>query len=235
MVRLLTAVGDLVLPARSIIQTREGPQFAADVAEKVTKGRAVRLQVLRPQDLPHAPPTAATDRKALRTCLAGLPHPVVRVPAVLGVDREIRSILKHAGVTYREIRDDRWHAFRFEPLPPPPSQHTDAGSVAALTVLSAWSRDGERLTARFTIRQSQPYRRLLAALSASGQSWVVQWLPGYYPVGCHVTAAAPDAVPLYPPVSHAVAKGIPALAIHLDVAGEGSLVNGLAIIRQTPS
>jgi hypothetical protein len=231
--RLLTAIGDIVLTGGSRVMTREGPLSASQIAGRLDRGLAVRLEVLSPIDLPVGRGATIPEREVYRACLASLARPVIQLPSELAreraLDDRIQALLKEASLRFRRIEDERWLAYALESVRPRPkagrSRHE--AQVQALLLATAWI-DGESPVSRTPLDDRRARRRLLAALATQGRGFEVKWLPSYYPVEARVRVDD-DVVrrPFVPVHTLLLESDQP---VRVETSGGGHLVLDLAVV-----
>jgi len=231
--RLLTPIGDIVLTGGSRVMTREGPLSASQIAGRLDRGLAVRLEVLSPVDLPVGRGATIPEREVYRACLASLAQPVIQLPGELArersLDDRIQALLKEASLRFRRIEDERWLAYAFESARPRPeagrSRHE--AQVQALLLATAWI-DGEAPVSRTRLEDQRARRRLLAALATQGRGFEVRWLPSYYPVEARVRVDDDVVRRPFVPV-HALLPESDQ-PVRVETSGGGHLVLDLAVV-----
>jgi hypothetical protein len=223
MVTLLTDAGELTLDERAVITTRRGRMFAVDVARQVRSGTLARIEMARVSDLPVGD---QPDRpRAVRALLACMDPPVIRIPRALDQHAAVDRLLEQAGVSFRDVSDERWTVFAVDPsglnsAATPPS----LADLPALT-LTAWGEPGSTPVSRTTLEQSELRRRLLAALACARTPGQVRWLPGYRPVEARIVPGVAR-----PYATAKTALVVPMPAIEVELAAEGSVISDLAIV-----
>jgi hypothetical protein len=223
MITLLTDAGELTLDERAVVTTRHGRMFARDVARHVRAGVAARIEMARVVDLPVGDQPDASS--GLRTALACMDPPVIRIPRALDKQAAAEQLLKEAGVSFRDVSDERWTVLVVDPGGLDAAATPPSLADLALLTLTAWGTPGSTAISRTTLEQSELRRRLLAALGCARTPGHVRWLPGYRPVEARVSPgmARPHAV-----AKAALVAVMP--AIEIEAAVEGSVISDFAIV-----
>jgi hypothetical protein len=234
--RLLTGVGDLVLPDGTRTITREGPLTGATIRDRLENGRGVRLEVLDPADVRSSAPEKASPRDIYRRCLSALPRPLIRIPLEVVTDaleEGIEQILSTAEVDYTRCDDQRWLVFMFDGIEgAEPNGCHGPTEAEAMLLLTAWET-GEPAVSRTLLEDVVTRRRLLAALATSGRSFEVRWVPGYRPVEARVQPTPGGNRRPFVPVQAVLEEKTPSAAVNIE--GAGHLVVGLGLMSTTPA
>jgi hypothetical protein len=231
--RLLTPVGDILIAEGSFVMTREGPLSGHDIEVRVASGRAVRVEVVGPTDLPATASHERSLNHIYRSCLLSIPGQTVQVPRN-GADElaedDIVRCLDEADVDYRCFRDERWLAFRFDA--PAPIDHDDGPYVGhhadGLLSLTAWEPNGSGTASRIRFEDSLLRRRVLASLAGGHRGFEVKWLPAYRPIECRVYERDPRLMKPFVPVQAALLEEV--RVRRLEIGQPGHLVLGLAVV-----
>jgi hypothetical protein len=232
--RLLTPAGDVVVPDGSLVMTSEGPTTGAEVESDLKRGRPVRLDVVSPADLPPAKKRRVTEKKALCSCFAVLPHRIIQLPRSNGVAdaaaSDLQRLLRRADVGFTRVEDDRWIVFRLEAIAAG-VEVCRAGFAAqadALGLATAWAVHGDGFESRVRLGDHHLRRRLLVALAGAGRGYEVKWLPGYRPVESRVRPLAGREWPARVPVISALRDV--ARVVGLDLARDADPIVSLAVV-----
>jgi hypothetical protein len=192
-VRMFTALGDVVVPVRRFVMTREGPRSAGDVAAAVHEGRTVRAETIAP------PPSDRLDgggaarhaEEALRALVE--PPRAVQIPLVTSsVGEAVRGAYARIGVKLSERRDERWLALTQDGG----GARRPTGKSAVLRAQDvlcalAWEIDAKGgIEARLPVQESRLRRLLIATLIADGMPFTIKWVPGYRPVEARLRLSA---------------------------------------------
>jgi hypothetical protein len=228
------AVGEIILPGSSHITTRAGIERADRLEAAVRSGQAVRIEVVRPNDLFSAIEKSTNIKDAYQAALAAFPRTHITIPGWLEslstICSEIEEILSIAGVSYKRARAGEWLVFSFDKST---SEFTGmtwtkpAAQSRALRVMTAWSGGGSELVSRILLHEVSLLQHLTGCLAAAGQECDVRWVPGYRPVEIHVsprTGLARSHVPVTQTLSRIQD------CFRVSVEGDGSLIVGLALM-----
>jgi hypothetical protein len=231
--RLLTGVGDILLPDGARTITREGPLTGSSIWGRVRRGVTVRLEVVSPADLPIERLSPVPREETYRTCLGAFSRPIIRIPREIddseSLAKSVEGLLRSAKVRYRRVDHERWMVLVFEPvdgasLAP---RVAAADEASALLMLTAWET-GDPPISRTSLQDRALRRRLLASLASARRPFEVRWGPSYLPVEARVQALDPADRRPFVPVHAAFHVRSPARELHL--ATPGHLIVGLALI-----
>jgi hypothetical protein len=231
--RLLTGVGDILLPEGVHTITREGPLTGTGIWQRVRRGTTVRSEVLSPVDLPIESAERATQGQVHRSCLAAFSRPIIRIPRTIAVkhnlNHRIGDLLIIAGVKYRRVETDRWLVFVFEPVtgsaPRLAGGYDD--EARALLTLTAWE-SGDPPISRTSLEDCAIRRRLLASLASARRPFEVRWAPSYFPVEGRIQVLPDGERRPFVPVHAVFHQTVP--LVRLALASRGHLVVGLALM-----
>jgi hypothetical protein len=232
--RLVTTAGDIVVPEGSLVMTSEGPMTGAEVESGLRRGRAVRLDVVSPTDLPRPKPRRVAERDALRSALAALPDRMIQLPQSNGVadavSAEVERLLNRADVRYRRAEDEKWTVFTLEAIrATADGSRAEFGTQAdVLGLATAWVVRDEGVESRVRLVDHRLRRRLLAGLVGAARGYEVKWLPGYRPVESRVRPLAGRDWPARVPVTSAL-RGRARVAL-LEIGDEGDPIVSLAVL-----
>jgi hypothetical protein len=227
--RLLTVLGDIVLPGEEVVMTRKGPLPGALIASEVWHGRRPRLEVVNPTALPSTKRSALMSGRAVQLLLQSLHPPVVQLPAPVAEElgEELEAELKAAGVAFTTIADDRWMAFVFENVPMKPRKAGGRRVAESLLMLTAWGLEYDSLVSRTRLDAVECRRLVIAALVAEARPFEARWTPGYRPVECRLHQSHEGGWPPFVPVTGALRER--ASSVQLRTSRPGGLIVGLAV------
>jgi hypothetical protein len=232
--RLLTAAGDLVLPAGARVTTSDGALSGAEIDASLQGGKGVRVDIVTVDDVPAPVPMKATQDEVVRSALAALPGRVIQLPqddAVAGaIGADLARLLRLTEVRFRRIEDERWLAFVLESLTATPQGCRSSFGIQAdtLSMATAWASHGDGVESRVRVADHRLRRRLLAAHVGAGRPFELRWLPGYRPVDSRVRTSTDRPWAARIPV-HAASRDR-ATAVEIELAGSGDPIVSLAVI-----
>lgn len=233
--RLLTGLGDLVVPDMVPIVTDVGPQRGLAIRDRLQAGGHVQVEVVRPPTRAAPCPKRCTLPTVLGQCLASLEPGVIQLPLPLieqdpTLGDKIRSLTSQARVATREARGERWHAFSFNA--------DDLGQgryycnchartqLEAMRAFTAWELPGGAITSRTLLKEGTVRRRLVSLLAAQDLPYAVKWTPSYFPVEARVSVGG-VAWPAFVPVTAVLEEEGDVLDIETEIPT--SLVSDLAV------
>ena len=181
-VRMLTALGDVLVPVGARVMTREARGLPLEVSTAVREGRAVRAETIAPSSAARGGAPRRLRRRSDRW--SELPRAICipprraisrRDPKVVWADR------RQAQASGATSAGSRLPAMG---MGAPPRPRSRPGFARDLMRALAWSVDGDGgVEARLPLQEARLRRLLIAALIAEGLPFTIKWtLLGYGPV-----------------------------------------------------
>lgn len=189
-ISLLCRIGEIIVPERARVVTRQGLQRPQDIISAYQSGVAPRLEIVHPitMDL-HV---SRDTKTAYRQVLATLPRPRAVVAEwldeQLNVSDRIVRVLKHADVGYNQHHLDAWRVIDFDPPSAIGSSPWAApgDQAVALMLLMAWSAVDGEIVARLLADEVECLQRLCGCLAVASPGYEVKWLPAYRPLEARI-------------------------------------------------
>lgn len=219
-VQLLTHVGCVLVPRRNQISCTAGLVLVDEIAE----GGPLRLEAISPEDVPQLEKPVPLDR--LLPLSVAIPS---RPETALVVEQRLAAARTRASVKYTIRACGRWLVVEIQSI----SERRRwkwADELSLLTGLCVWDVADERVIARTRDDQGQLLWRLVTSYLGTSQLFRLDWLPGYLPVECRISAIT-EPWPAYAPVQRVTP--IKCQSCSISTEDRGDLVIGSAIVRCT--
>lgn len=232
LVRLLTSLGDVVIPAHEYVVTREGRRRATQIADDHYYGKKCRVEVISPAGLPQM-----QKRNAISEAILDIPSfldtfdpPLIQLPIRLAekrLARTVESVLSRSGSVFQKVEDERWVTFVLKGQGAPTKGKRRFATAEEFLSLTGWDIEKGMPTSRTRLTSTLTRRRLIASLAHHAVPFEARWVPGYLPVECRIRpaenwpsfATITNFVREYGPVFETVLSKPGALIVGLTICG----------------
>lgn len=231
--RVLTRAGDFILGKEAVVMTGDGPLRGDQVHKRLANGTRVRVDTISPSKLPiQREERYRLSRSVARASLCHLNRTVLRLPhngTSEEIYAEVEKILTTAKVAWDYSDDERWLTYRFDQDGLLDTDSVDLAAIAdPLMSLTAWEIDGACVTSRVRADETALLASLTGALAAAKTPFVVNWVPGFYPVECRVSKFLERPWPVFLDAVAAFRIEAQLSLVELDVGGKA--ISGTSFI-----